>query len=136
MEDTKSLVTKFFEIIDYQGDKEKYAIYFTNLIMEESVFLLIQSLPPERRVKIAKKSDKNATNPAAIASLINHYFSPQQIMDATKKAAGKAMQDYMQILEGKLSDSQKEKLIKLSEEYKIGDIVTTKKNDTTYRRMF
>lgn len=134
MTEQKKLLLKILDAIDFVGQKEAFADMFANLIFEEAVYALMQTLPEKQREKVAKKWDNNMGNHAALTSLLEHYFTKQQLTEATEKVAHKAMYDYLQSIDRTLSNEQKEKLFKLTEEIKYEDVISTKK-DSTYRRM-
>jgi hypothetical protein len=115
MDEQKKLLLQILEITNLEPEKEAFANTFLALVNEESVYTLIQSLPNEKRDKVAKKWDANVTNPAALNSLLKHYFTAEQIAEAAEKTAHKAIYDYLSSLESMLSKEQKEKLNRLSE---------------------
>jgi hypothetical protein len=115
MTDQKKFLIQILDVIQYEGEKEAFADLFTDLIYEDAVYTLVQSLPEKKREKVAKKWDANVNNHAALASILKHYFTQEQIKEATEKSAQKAMYDYLQSIDKTLDADKKEKLLKLSE---------------------
>lgn len=115
MDVQKKLVLKILDITKTESDKETFADIFTNLIFEETVYTLIRSLPKARQESASKKWDANVDNPAALVSFLKHYFTQEQIEQASEKVAEKAMQDYLKSIDDKLTDDQRRELVKLAE---------------------
>ena len=116
MNEQKKFLLKILDTVDFKEDNENFAEMFAELILEEAVYSLIQSLPEQKREKIGKKWDANVNNQAALTSLLKHYFTEKQINEIFEKTASKAIYDYLQSVDDKLDETQREKLRKISEE--------------------
>jgi hypothetical protein len=117
MDHQKEFLLKILEITEFASDKESFAQMFISLVMEDAVYNLIHSLPKIKQDKIARQWDNNTNNHAALVSILNHYFKPEQLEKAAEEASSKAIIGYISSIEDSLDDTKREKLRKLSEEY-------------------
>lgn len=115
VDEQKKLLVRILEITQTEDDKEAFVDMFVNLLFQDTVYALLQSLPAARRESVAKKWDANAGNAAALNSLITHNFTEKQIEQAGEKTAKKAMDEYLLSISDRLNASQKEELKKLGE---------------------
>ena len=116
MDDSKKLLMKILEITDSEDDKEGFIVYFSSLVLEDAMHELIKSLPKNRQQGAAKKWDANVGNPAALASVLNHYFTPEQQTAAMEEAASRGIAGYLSTIEGKLDAQKRRQLFKLSQQ--------------------
>lgn len=121
MDEQKKLLLQILEITDTVEDKEAFADSFINMIFEDTVYNLIQSLPEQRRESVAKKWDANLDNKAALTSLLEHNFTKEQIAEKGEKAAETAMDSYMNSIEKDLDDEKRRKLQQLSDSLNVAN---------------
>lgn len=116
MEQQKKLLLKIFTITEGEENAKLATDNFVNLMFEDIVYNLIQSLPHMRRSSVSQKWDDNRGNPAALTSLLHHNFSALEIEQESKKTAQQAIDVYLQSVIDQLDESQKEKIRALSEQ--------------------
>src|SRR4051812_12158810 len=116
MDESRKLLEKILEITEYEGSKADFIEMFTGMIFEDAARSLLFSLPKARQAGAAKKWDANSQNPAALTSLLKHYFTEEQRNKAIQEAASKAIAGYLASIDAKLNLEKKRKLFKLSEQ--------------------
>jgi hypothetical protein len=118
MDNPKSIILKILEIIGYKDDKEAFVNEFIKDIKLGALSGLIINLPEEKQKELKTKSEISQGNPQELERIINEYFTPEQIQEATKNSSQKMMSEYLQAINSTLSEEQKTNLVKLFEELK------------------
>jgi hypothetical protein len=116
MDESKKLLKKILEITDFQGDKDAFIEMLTNLIFEDAVKSLLGTLPKARHAGAVKKWAANVENPAALTSILKHYFTKEQINKAMQEASTKAIAGYLSSIDSKLNNEKRRQLFKLSQQ--------------------
>jgi hypothetical protein len=115
VDEQKKLLVRILEITQTEDDIDAFVDLFINLLFQDTVHALIQSLPAARRESVGKKWDANVGNPAALNSLIMHNFTEKEISQEAEKTAKKAMDEYLLSISDRLNANQREELKKLAE---------------------
>ncbi len=76
----------------------------------------MQTLPQDQQEQIKTDLSADPNNPEKIAAVVKAHFSNEQLQKALEEAAKHAVVNWMQAVEPTLSDSQKQKLVDLSDE--------------------
>jgi hypothetical protein len=116
MEEAKQQLKKIFAITEQKDRVDAFADTFMSLVFEDAVYSLIQSLPKNRQSGASKKWDANRKNPAALFTLLKHYFTEKEINTALNQTANKAITSYLESVEQDLDEEERKKLFKLSKQ--------------------
>lgn len=99
MNDAKTYLLKILKVVEPEEANEAIAETMENLIYEEAVFTLLQTLPKNKRHSVGKKWHENSNNQASLVSLLKHNFTEKQLADAIEKSSFKAITDYLGSIE-------------------------------------
>lgn len=113
----RSIILKVLEIINFLGDKEKFADDFITNIRLQSLLDLSRSLPEEKRGEFKAKIQNNQGDSAKIDPLLKEYFPAELINKSLEDTASNAIVEWLKAISGTLSDQQKGRLDSLSKEF-------------------
>lgn len=100
----KDALSDLLEIINYQGDREKFVDEFLNLNQKEALVNLIEKLPEETKMELENSSDP---------LLLEKYISKEEIAEEYTKVSAKALAKFIEAVSSTLNDTQKDKISNL-----------------------
>jgi hypothetical protein len=107
--DPKKMILDILEIIDYEGDKQKYADDLVMKFTLKPLSDMINRLPVSEREEL-NSALEGEKDPKKIWEILIKKFSEKQYFDEVKKSSGVMFTDFIKTLEPTLSDEQKNKL--------------------------
>lgn len=108
------IVLAILEIIEYKEDKEAFAADFNRVINSQALVALMQTLPVEKQQEADEKIAA-ADSPETFTKSVQEYFTQEQVQAALDNAAAQAISQWIASIADKLNDTQREKLVGLSE---------------------
>lgn len=105
----RKLLVKLLSIVGYQDDLEQGANEFLNLIKDQAILDLVQSLPTEEQEKY-KEIKTSDFDPEKASQMIQSHFSAEDIQTALNKASKSIITDYLNTINSSLSVEQKQAL--------------------------
>lgn len=113
----RELLLKILNIIGYTGNKESYIDEFLRNIPLLALEDLILTLLPQTQQEIKQKLADNYQDPEMVAIIVREYFSDLEFEEALKDAAKNSITNFIQKINPTLSDTQREEILKLFEEF-------------------
>lgn len=117
MNDYQNILLKILEIINYGGDKEAFINEFLRNVELKSLAVLVQSLPNEKQTEIRTKIYNDINNGNKVLTILNSYFTNEQMQEEIRKSSITAMEKYIHFLNQNLSFVQRANLISLFEQF-------------------
>ncbi len=105
----RKLLVKLLSIVGYQDDLEQGANEFLNLIKDQAILDLVQSLPAEEQEKY-KEIKTSDFDPEKASQMIQSHFSAEDIQTALNNASKSIITDYLNTIDASLSLKQKQAL--------------------------
>lgn len=109
MNDLKTFLSSFLDIINYPDNKQEFINKLLSIIYLETVTELIKALPQDKRIKI-EESFKTAITPELVQEVVSASFDKDIFEQALQQTSQKVFAEYLQTINGTLSDEQKAKL--------------------------
>ena len=116
MNKNKEILLKILEAIGYTDDKEAFTDEFLKNVQLQSMIDLHNSLTSEQQEEFKNKLILHTDDQEKVDEVVKSYFSEEQRRNAFEEASKKAMMEWLEEINPALTDEQRQKLIKLSEE--------------------
>ncbi len=98
----KQNILKILELIDYDGNKEDYALDLLSLVEKQAAMNLLETLLPDKKEILEKELSGGEDS----ISVLDKYFRPDQKGEAMKNASEAVMKDYLDEIVPTLSETQ------------------------------
>lgn len=117
MNDLKSFLNNFLEIINYTDDRDEFVNKLIQAIYSETLETLIQTLPQDRQL-IIKQSFESAKTPDLLQQAVNTTFDQKLFNDTFQKTSQKLFTEYLETIDEALTEDQKMRLKQYSSSLK------------------
>lgn len=104
------VIIKLLELIDYSGDKEKFANSFIEICQQEAIADLYSSLPKDKQIKLQQEISEQE-DLTKVQQVFKKYFSGADYGEALKKSTQANFEDYIQSVFPQISDEQQNKVM-------------------------
>lgn len=103
------IILKILEIIDYKGDRQKFANQFIENCQKQALLDLISALPENKQIALRQQllhSDASSN----IQQVLKQYFPEEKYLEAISRATENAFSDFLQAIKDGLSGDQSSNL--------------------------
>lgn len=100
------IIADLLNVIDYDGDREKFTREFLELCSKEALINYIQTLPEAKQTEL-KDASEAGKDPKDI---LNDFLSDKEFGEAISNASESVFSDYLKTITPSLSQDQKNKL--------------------------
>jgi hypothetical protein len=108
--DPKETIIKILEIIEYQGNRDKFAMEFINLCFQKTFLDLLKDIP-EDEIEILKSKLNDAQNNDEMIKLLEKYIESERLITTLKIRSMELFEDYVESILPTLSEVKKVELI-------------------------
>jgi hypothetical protein len=109
--DTKDLLYKILETIEYQDDKEAFVIEFIQLLYDQTTLEILNLLSQEDKKKL--EVDLLNSDIESAHTVFTRYISKESYLKHLQDVSNRLFADYFETLAPTITDEQEEKLTEL-----------------------
>lgn len=109
MNDLRTFISNFLDIINYPDNKEEFTDKLISTIYIDAIDKSLKTVSQDKQKEIQEKL-KTATTPEAIQEVVSTNFDQDLFRQTLQKSSQTVFADYLQTIEDTLSEEQKAKL--------------------------
>lgn len=117
MNNLRTFLEKVLEAIEYKNDKLKFITEFEKNIQSLYLLDLIDSLPDDKNQELTKQLTETENNQDNIKTLLNNFFTPDQIRKSIENTTTNTINEYIQTIAPTLTEPQLDHLESVFKEF-------------------
>ncbi len=110
MDNSKQVILKILDIIEFSEDREKFADGFLTLIYKNALGDCLSSLPEDTQKLLAQRLSDQNIDPQIFSDTIMHYVKRAQFRKSLEKCAKATMDGYIKAILPTISEDQKKQI--------------------------
>ena len=105
------IITTILEIVDYQGNKARFADEFVGLCYQQGIYDYLSSLPEDTRKQLTEQMNKKAQDDLdKMIEILSVGEHKKPYFEAVALASRKTLEEYLEKIKSHLSEMQKNTL--------------------------